>query len=155
MTATNHALTGALIAVSIKNPALAITAAFASHFALDVLPHFGLRKEIEYLKKSILLRLVVVFELIAMSFALFYLPAHLNHLASGAIVLACMVVAVLPDFMWTYRYAKRFITHDACEFKSKFMHYHEKIQTFERPIGIVVELVWIAIFLPPILRLAV
>lgn len=155
MTATNHALTGAVIAISIKNPALAIAAAFASHFVLDMLPHFGLRKEIEYLRKSILLRIIVAFEVIAMSFALFYLPTHLNHVASGAIVLACMIVAVLPDFMWTYRYLKRFVTRDACEFKSKLMHYHEKIQTFEKPVGILVEAAWIAIFLPPILRLAV
>lgn len=41
MIATNHALTGAAIAVVIKQPILAIPLAFVSHFICDAIPHFG------------------------------------------------------------------------------------------------------------------
>jgi hypothetical protein len=153
MTATNHALTGALLAVTIKEPILAITAAFASHFILDILPHFGIKREIEYLKKSWLMRFVVLFEVVAMTFLIFYLPSNLNHITGGFIVLACMFVAVAPDFMWTYRYARRFLGNGSHVFKSTFMHYHEKIQTYEKPAGLVIEAAWLATFLPAILHL--
>lgn len=41
MTATNHALAGMLIAVTIKQPALALPLALLSHLLLDFIPHFG------------------------------------------------------------------------------------------------------------------
>lgn len=40
MTATNHALTGAVIALAINEPWLAIPLAFLSHFAIDAIPHW-------------------------------------------------------------------------------------------------------------------
>lgn len=40
MTATGHALVGALIAAKFQNPYLSIPLSFASHFACDVLPHW-------------------------------------------------------------------------------------------------------------------
>ena len=41
MTATNHALTGAIIGLVIGEPVLAIALAFASHFICDALPPVG------------------------------------------------------------------------------------------------------------------
>jgi hypothetical protein len=41
MTATNHAITGAIIAVVIDKPVIALPLALLSHFAQDALPHFG------------------------------------------------------------------------------------------------------------------
>jgi len=41
MTITNHILAGAIIGAVIKEPALALPIAFASHFVMDALPHFG------------------------------------------------------------------------------------------------------------------
>lgn len=40
MTATGHALIGAVIAAKIGNPYLAIPIALASHFAADIVPHW-------------------------------------------------------------------------------------------------------------------
>ena len=42
MTATNHALTGALIGLTIANPLIALPLAFVSHFMLDATPHYDL-----------------------------------------------------------------------------------------------------------------
>lgn len=44
MTATNHALSGALIAAFLPPP-IAIPAAFLSHFVLDAIPHFGFKQK--------------------------------------------------------------------------------------------------------------
>ena len=41
MTITNHLLAGSLIGLTVAQPALAIALAFASHFVMDALPHFG------------------------------------------------------------------------------------------------------------------
>jgi len=41
MTITNHVLAGAIIGLTVSNPVAAIVLAFASHFVLDALPHFG------------------------------------------------------------------------------------------------------------------
>ena len=41
MVITNHVLAGSLIGIGIKEPTLAITLAFVSHFVMDALPHFG------------------------------------------------------------------------------------------------------------------
>ena len=40
MTATSHAVIGAVIAAKIGNPTLAIPIAIASHFAADLFPHW-------------------------------------------------------------------------------------------------------------------
>ena len=40
MTAPNHALTGALIGLTISNPALALPLAFLSHLVCDAIPHY-------------------------------------------------------------------------------------------------------------------
>lgn len=41
MLLTNHALTGALLGLSIENEAILMPTALASHFVLDVFPHVG------------------------------------------------------------------------------------------------------------------
>jgi hypothetical protein len=41
VTASNHVVTGALIATAVAQPAAAIPLALASHFVLDALPHYG------------------------------------------------------------------------------------------------------------------
>lgn len=40
MTATGHALVGAMIAAKFHNPLIALPLALASHFALDMVPHW-------------------------------------------------------------------------------------------------------------------
>ena len=42
MTGFNHGMTGAVIALTVKKPELAIPLSFLSHFAQDAIPHFGI-----------------------------------------------------------------------------------------------------------------
>ena len=138
MTATNHALTGALIGLSLHQPLLAIPAAFVSHYALDALPHadgyfkVGTKSFRKYLlvEASLCALLVVILAL--------YRPAYWWL---GAI---CAFTAASPDFMWI----KSFVAQQKgkAELKPKlwFVKLHAKVQWFARPIGIVVELAWLA-----------
>jgi len=41
MLITNHVLAGSIIGLTVKEPSLAIIIAFASHFVMDMMPHFG------------------------------------------------------------------------------------------------------------------
>jgi hypothetical protein len=44
MTATNHMLAGAVVAVGLQHPLLIAPIAVLSHFVLDGLPHFGVHR---------------------------------------------------------------------------------------------------------------
>jgi len=102
MTATNHALSGALIGAVITQPLLAIPLAFASHFILDAIPHFGLddigghtdKKNVKLFHKILLvdtLLLLAVF-------------VWLYSIGASWLVFVCAIVAGSPDFVWAYRY---------------------------------------------------
>lgn len=100
MTATNHALTGALIGLSISQPILALPIAFISHFVCDALPHFGLASYDERTKKTKTFHRILYVDALLLLIIITWL------FASGAdvIVLACLVLAGSPDFIWAYRY---------------------------------------------------
>lgn len=99
MTTPNHVLTGAIIALTVKEPLLALPLAFVSHFALDMLPHFGMywqqRRKYPKLSKYSLLADGVTLLVILVIFWLSQAPA---------LVYVCGLVAMSPDFVWWYRF---------------------------------------------------
>ena len=99
MTTSNHALAGTLIALAVKEPAAAIPMAFASHFLLDSIPHYG-HPGIGY-KELIKQRRTFIFEGIGLLGLVFLI-------ASGAwgwnLALLCAVMACLPDLEWPIWY---------------------------------------------------
>lgn len=127
MIALNHTLTGAAIAIAVKQPALAIPLAFLSHFVLDAIPHFGDVPIYTYGHPKFL-----------------YIAAADGLISIGSIwfIMACnpqlaLVIglgaffAILPDLFW--------LGHFARKWKHWFFTFHQKIQWFERPPGIMVE----------------
>src|SRR5437868_4335098 len=91
MTWLNHAATGALIAVVIKNPAVALPAAFLSHFVIDILPHWDFKfkggpREMQA-GRLIDINLALIFLIIII--AVYHGPAGL--------ILAGGLLAILPD----------------------------------------------------------
>lgn len=137
MTATNHALTGALIGLSSGNPSLAVPAALVSHFICDALPHFGAgKKSINQTWFSYLLAAEagICFLIVAVLFLL-----KPEHWLLGAV---CAFVATSPDFMWvkSYLHAKQGL--GPVKHTSAVLRFHAWIQWFERPIGIVFEVAW-------------
>jgi hypothetical protein len=98
---TPHALVGAAIAVAIPNPVIALPLAFASHFVLDMVPHWNphLNTELKtyghVTKKS---RNIVIFDvLVALVSGFFLATQYANNTAHTITILLGAFAAVLPD----------------------------------------------------------
>lgn len=135
MTATNHVVTGALIATYLHNPWLAIPIAFASHFALDAIPHasFPATDNKEHLRFLMILAVdMAVAASILMSLLVLQPP-------NFVLLIACGVAAASPDLMWLY-----YIIIKKSREKEKWpaiAKFHARIQK-ESPRFIVIEVVW-------------
>ncbi|HSX53358.1 MAG TPA: hypothetical protein VLF90_03240 [Patescibacteria group bacterium] len=136
MTATNHVLTGALIAVVVHNPVVALPAAFLSHFALDVLPHFEIAKP---KFNSNLYKFRLLGDIAGASLVLLVLL--IMQPANVWLILTCSVLSASPDLMWI----PDFVAANAHKPKPKYgpiRRFHHGIQWYQRPSGVVVEIAW-------------
>ena len=137
MTATNHALTGSIIGLTIHNPWLALPAAVVSHFVCDALPHFGNNK---YFTGSaafarLLLADAILCGLLVLSLSIFQ-PKY------WLLAVACALFAASPDFMWINQFRRARAGLGEPQQKPVLLKFHAAIQWFERPIGAVVEAAW-------------
>jgi hypothetical protein len=144
VTATNHVLTGAVIATVVGSPAIAIPVAFASHFVLDAIPHFGIHED-DVLKRNghWLFRGVIITDTTLTIAALAIVPVVLRSAVSGWFVLAAMVAALIPDLLWIPHFIHE-VRHNVVRARNKFMTLHQRIQWSETPWGLLIELLWIA-----------
>jgi len=130
MTGINHALSGGLLAKYL--PLLvALPLAFASHFLLDALPHYGLPHKKRDKSKFWKLFFVCDF-LVAFSFAAYQI--HIRHYG----IFLGGLVALSPDFAWVARVV-RSKSFDLSRNNHWFVRWHAKIQRYERPWGLWVE----------------
>lgn len=144
MTATNHMLTGAVIAAAVHQPWLVVPLALVSHFVLDSLPHFGVAEgDIRARNRHPLFRTVLAVDLAILFTALLLIPLLFSGKVSGWILLAGMLAAWLPDVVWVSHF-----WHDRQGHAKKepvwLTRFHQKIQWFERPFGLIVEVLWLA-----------
>jgi hypothetical protein len=143
MTGTNHGMTGAVIALLVKEPVLAVPLSFLSHFACDAIPHFGVKDhpgepDDELFKTKFNIILVIDF-LVAVSLMLL-----LGHLFPDRkwLIWGCMVAAAIPDLVHIYyriyleRVKKMKYKRDPI---SRFHHWIQYSQTTQ---GVFVELAW-------------
>lgn len=146
MTATNHMLTGAVIAVTVRQPALAVPLAFLSHFILDALPHFGIHED-EVLKrnKHPLFRSVVGADILLVVVILIVLPLLVTSVVWWALLLA-MLAAYAPDSIWLVRFWREVRTQ-TWRPGSWYARWHQKIQWSEKPWGLGIEIVWAVMML--------
>lgn len=143
MTASNHVLTGATIAVAAQDPWVVVPAALASHFVLDAIPHFGVYSHDAKLRnQSLLFRYVVLMDVLITAALLIFLPLVLSPFMHWWVVLLGMVFAFLPDAVWVKSYIRDEVKDRYQVAKHWVTIMHKRIQLFEKPIGIVVELVW-------------
>lgn len=122
MTATGHALIGALIAAKIGNPVLAVPIAIASHLVADAFPHWDAGTNA---KKKSNNRLIFDAALdVIISFILSYLIFHYIFPQTNLIYGFTMVLISqgfdwltmpyyffgikLPPFTWAYHFQKNF-----------------------------------------------
>ncbi len=136
MTFTNHFLTGSLIAKALPWP-VAIPLAFASHFLLDSLPHFGFKQHSVRNR-----RLFYVIEFVDFSLAGILILWLL--LSRHYMMVACGLIAFSPDSVWIYRYIfkDRFGRDEHVHVNRGITRFHSQIQKYERFWGLLVEIVY-------------
>lgn len=142
MTATNHAVMGAIVVAAVGNPVLGLPLALASHFVLDSLPHFGAetvskpgtREYAAIIRFDTLLTtafiLIVSFAGFRAGFAWWLLPL-------GAFI------GWAPDIMW-YKHYQSDLRGEERQW-DPVRRMHKKIQRYEVSWGWIVESVWFVV----------
>ena len=138
MTGTNHGMTGAAIALLVKEPALAVPLSFMSHFVCDAIPHFGLPSGGKLFSRQFNITLITDFIVAVTLMAIFGIifPTH------KWLIWSCMIAAASPDLMWAYYdlYVQKI--------KNRKPHlgplgrFHTWIQWSQTPKGWFVEIAW-------------
>jgi hypothetical protein len=140
----NHALVGGLIGTVLPLP-VAIPVALASHFILDSLPHYGIPNNFRDIPRF----WKVLFTVDALAtLALIWVPLSRQHYG----VLACGFAAVVPDFVWVAQVVKT-KSFTLSRHENWFTRWHAKIQHFERPWGVYIELPFAVVLFPLVLKL--
>lgn len=135
MTGFNHGMTGAVIALAVKQPILALPISLASHYITDMIPHFGFKQHIVLGKKfnifhSVDFVLSVVFMIVlGMMFP-----------SSRLLIWACMVAAAIPDILWWFH---RRTVKDWPAGLDRFSAWHYKINDKSHQQHLYYDLVWL------------
>jgi hypothetical protein len=136
MTATNHALTGAIIGLAVHNPWIAIPAAVLSHLICDAIPHFGSDDPNWITTRKFKIYLVVE----AFICFLIVLTLALSGAANWLLAAVCAFAAASPDFLSISTFRRANKNEDPR--RNALQTFLKKIQWFEHPVGAVVEVVW-------------
>jgi hypothetical protein len=144
MTGTNHGMTGALIALTVKNPAAAVPLAIVSHFVQDVIPHwnFGVSRDAgrngSFFTRRFNGLLIADFLIAATMMVIlgFVFPDQKWR------IWICMIAAASPDLMWAYY--RLYLEH----IKKRQPHFdplarfHIFVQWSQTNAGLLVEVIW-------------
>ena len=148
MTATNHALTGAIIGLSLGNTLIAVPIALASHFVLDSLPHFGVGKDAttkSWFPKLLTIDILGCFILVAV-----LAHAQPQHWLTAAVA---AFAATSPDFMWLPGFIRFNKGQPQKAARNIIMRFHAWIQWYQQPLGALVEAAWAFIAVAVLIRL--
>ena len=133
MTATNHVVTGALIAITISNPVIGLPLALLSHLVLDSIPHFGL-EDLKLAKFVPILMTDIIFAGSVLVALLIIRPENYWLMVAGGIMAASPDLLSIPLFISMIKRRKH-----------KFgvvQRFLQKIQWSETVRGLAVEVVW-------------
>lgn len=138
MTGTNHGMTGALIALLVREPALAVSLSFTSHFVCDAIPHSGMSPGEKLFSRKFTILLIADF-LVAVT-----LMAILGVLFSEQrwMIWACMIAAASPDLMWGYYNLYIEKIKNGTPKLGLVSRFHSWIQWSQTPKGWIMEGVW-------------
>lgn len=136
MTATNHALTGAIIGLTVHNPLIALPAALLSHVVCDIIPHYG--RDADSIKTNGFVTYLLIDAALCGLLVLVLIFSGVSYWWLGAL---CAFVATSPDFLWIRKFRD---ARAGRPFRpSRLERFLAEIQWFQRPIGGFVELVWL------------
>lgn len=138
MTATNHAVTGALIGLIIGQPLIALPVAFLSHFVCDAIPHFDPSMPTEQWIRTRRFRNLLIAD--ASLCVMLVVILAVTQPANWLLAAFCAFLATSPDFFWI----NQFVTARQGKVwrPNLFSRFAIAIQWFTAPIGAVVEAVW-------------
>jgi hypothetical protein len=143
MTATNHMLAGAVVAVALHQPILVLPVAFMSHFVLDAIPHFGIKEDHPAERnRHPLFRYIIVIDIAMAVCLMVLLPAILKGVVSRWVLMLGMFFAFAPDLVWIRGFISEMRTKTDFKRYGWFANMHQRIQWFEKPWGLVTEVVW-------------
>ncbi len=92
-------MTGAVIALLVREPLLAVPLSLASHFFCDAIPHFGIKDDELFGRKFNIILVTDFIVAISLMIVLgFMFPAQ------KWLIWSCMIAAASPDLMWAYYY---------------------------------------------------
>jgi hypothetical protein len=135
-------LVGAAVAVGVKQPWLVVPIAMATHFVLDLFPHFGiLESDTPERNNHPLFRTILTLDIILAVLGLVFLPLVLHHIVQWWVVFIGMLAAWLPDVVWIAHFIHDKKGHIRKE-PTRLTKFHQNIQWFEKPVGIITEVVW-------------
>lgn len=101
MLETPHVALGAAIAVAIPNPYVSIPLAFASHFVLDMVPHwnphFYTETQIHGKPTKLSTLIAVTDEIVAITLTLFIASYFLPNYEKSILIMICAFASVLSD----------------------------------------------------------
>ncbi len=148
MIGINHALTGALVAVSINKPAIALPAALLSHFAIDMIPHWNYKVP----GGPKLRQTVIGFDMIASTGILVLLGLVLD--VNFWVFTAGGVLGMLPDIMWLpYIISGKPAPRDKNTPLHILRRFHLNIQWSETSRGLFIELAWLILMSVIVIKL--
>jgi hypothetical protein len=151
MMATNHALTGTLIALAVGIPAIALPAAFASHFVCDAIPHFDSSMESNaWLKSRKFTGLLIVDGSLCILLVAVLAIKQPEHWLLATV---CAFLAASPDLFWINRWLK--LKRGKLWYPNLFSKFAGWVQWKTGPFGVLTEAAWCAaalILLIPFLR---
>ncbi len=139
MTAVNHSIMGSIIMVSVANPVIGLPLAFASHFILDALPHFGAHTVAKPGNKEF----NSILQTDAFLTACFLIIGTFAGYRAGLPLWLVPVGGTLgwiPDVMWYKHYQNDINGED--KHWDIVRKAHKKIQRYELSWGWIVESVW-------------
>ena len=138
MRAINHALTGTVIGLVVKEPAVAIPIALVSHWICDAIPHYGSGiSEKHAMESNAFERLLYIDTVLCFLLVLVLAILQPNHWVLASF---CAFVAASPDLLSFNRW--RLMRQGLKSKLTPYGKFAKGIQWFERPIGGVVELAW-------------
>lgn len=144
MTGLNHGVTGAALALTIKNPVIAIPLSFISHYLQDLVPHwnYGVSREAD--KKSSFFTTKFNLSLLTdfcLSLILMVVLALLFP-AQKWLIWACMIAAASPDLVWAYyRLYREHIKKQEPRYDA-LSNLHLKMQWSQTTHGALIEVIW-------------
>jgi len=146
MTAPNHALTGAVIGLTVTNPVLAMVLAFASHFVCDAIPHYdppGADGAKRFKSKRFVYEFLVAGAGLCLVVVLLLAVTRPQHWLVAAM---CAFLAASPDLFWIPRFLRARRTGSDAPLQNGFLRFHSWIQCRTAPKLIWVEAVWFVVF---------